>query len=172
MKSLIFNLVVFFTFAVANINAQNSQMQQLINQSLQKVQQPTPEAMLNCISELKRIDAMYPDSIMPKFQLSLQSLNFALMNPQAQQTESILQSCSKTIDTIEKMKGANLSDVYTLRGMYYMSRIVQNPITNGPRYYIEVMQNYEKALKVNPENDLAKQMQAKFMEGMKQAIGQ
>jgi len=30
------------------------------------------------------------------------------------------------------------------------------------------MQNYEKALKLNPNNKLAKQLQQKFNEGMKQ----
>ena len=30
------------------------------------------------------------------------------------------------------------------------------------------MENYEKALKLNPDNQLAKQLQAKFFEGMKQ----
>ena len=32
------------------------------------------------------------------------------------------------------------------------------------------MQNYEKALKINPDNELAKQLQAKFTEGMRQAL--
>lgn len=35
--------------------------------------------------------------------------------------------------------------------------------TNGQRYYLDVMQNYEKALKLNPENQLAKQLQQKFL---------
>jgi hypothetical protein len=33
------------------------------------------------------------------------------------------------------------------------------------------MQNYEKALKINPGNQLAQQLQQKFLEGMKQATG-
>ncbi len=32
------------------------------------------------------------------------------------------------------------------------------------------MENYEKALKINPDNELAKQLQQKFFEGMKQAM--
>ena len=52
-----------------------------------------------------------------------------------------------------------------------MVRIVQNPAQNGQRYYLDVMQNYEKALKINPGNHLAKQLQQKFNEGMKQATG-
>ena len=37
------------------------------------------------------------------------------------------------------------------------------------RYYMDVMDNFEKALKLNPENQLAKDLQQKFFEGMRQA---
>jgi hypothetical protein len=33
------------------------------------------------------------------------------------------------------------------------------------------MQNYEKALKLNPDNQLARQLLQKFIEGMKQQTG-
>ena len=166
----------FRVFAIAlglmasvSINAQEpNQMQSLIGQSLSKLQQPTPEAFLNCIAELKRIDTMFPDSIQPKYQMALQSLNFSVMNPHAEQTENLLTEAGQIINKIEQMKGTNMSDVCTLRGFFYMVRIVQDPAQNGQRYYLEVMQNYEKALKLNPDNQLAKQLQQKFLEGMKQ----
>ena len=70
-------VIAFFMMASVSINAQQTNglpMQALIGQSLSKIQQPTPEGMLNCIAELKRIDTMFPDSIQPKYQLALQSL--------------------------------------------------------------------------------------------------
>jgi hypothetical protein len=69
------------------------------------------------------------------------------------------------------MKNASQSDVCTLRGFLLMARIVQNPSQNGQRYYLDVMQNYEKALKLNPDNQLARQLLQKFIEGMKQQTG-
>ena len=146
-------------------------MQTLIGQSLAKLQQPTPEAYLNCIAEMKRIDAMFPDSIQPKYQMALQSLFFAVMNPQDKQTESLLEETQQTITKMGKMKGADSSDICTLTGFLYMVKIVQNPAQNGQRYYLDVMQNYEKALKLNPDNQLAKELQQKFFEGMRQATG-
>ena len=75
---------------------------------------------------------------------------------------------------MEKMKKSTnnvvQSDICTLRGFLYMVRIVQNPAQNGQRYYLDVMENYEKALKINPDNELAKQLQKKFFEGMKQVM--
>ena len=163
-------IIAFFLMAAVGIRAQeSSRMEALIGQSLSKVQQPTPEALLNCIAELKRIDAMFPDSVQPKYQTALQSLNFSVMNPHAAQTENLLAETAQTITKMEQMKNADQSDLCTLRGFLYMTRIVQNPAQNGQRYYLDVMQNFEKALKLNPENLLAKQLQQKFFEGMKQA---
>ena len=125
--------------------------------------------MLNSIAELKRVHAMFPDSIQPKYEMALQSLNFSVMNPHAEQTENLLADAEQTINQLEQ-KGANQSDVCTLRGFLYMVRIVQNPAQNGQRYYMNVMQNFEKALKFNPDNQLAKQLQQKFFEGMQQAV--
>ena len=134
-------------------------------------QQPTQEDMLNNVAKLKRIEAMQPDSIQPKYQLALQSLSFAITYPHALQTENMIAEAEQAITKMEQMKHADQSDICTLRGFLYMVRIVQNPAQNGQRYYLDVMQNYEKALKLNPNNQLAKQLQQKFFEGMKQQTG-
>ena len=146
-------IIVFVFISVVNIHAQ----------------QPSADDMLNQLAQLKRIEAIQPDSIGPKYQLALQSLNYAILNPHASQTENILAQAEQTISQLEKMKGADPSDLCTLKGFLLMVRIVQNPAQNGQRYYIDVMQNYEKALKLNPNNALGKQLQEKFLEGMKQA---
>lgn len=171
-KQRVLFIALFMMVSVVNFaQAQQPNMQMLMGQSLSKLQQPTPEAFLNCVAEMKRIDAMFPDSIQPKYQMALQSLNFSVMNPQAPQTENLLTETEKTIAQMEQMKDADMSDICTLRGFLYMVRIVQNPAQNGQRYYIDVMQNYEKALKINPDNQLAKQLQQKFFEGMRQHMG-
>ena len=162
---------IFFLISTVSIYAQEPNMQALIGQSLSKLQQPTPENFLNCVAEMKRIDNMFPDSIQPKFQMVLQSLNFSVMNPHAPEMENLMAGAEETIAKMEKMRNANQSDICTLRGFLCMVRIVQNPVQNGQRYYLDVMQNYEKALKLNPENQLAKQLQQKFFEGMKKQTG-
>ena len=55
---------------LASQNDQNS-MQALIGQSLSKVQESAPVTFLNCIAEMKRIDAMFPDSVQPKHAMAL-----------------------------------------------------------------------------------------------------
>ena len=167
-RVLVICLVMMTTVSVY---AQQPSMQALIGQSLSKLQQPTPEAFLNCVAEMKRIDAMFPDSIQPKYQMALQSLYFSVMNPHAPQTDNLLAEAEQTIMKMDLMKNADPSDVCTLRGFLYMVRIVQNPAQNGQRYYLDVMENYEKALKLNPDNQLAQQLQQQFFEGMRQQTG-
>ena len=167
-RVLVICLVMMTT---VSIYAQQPSMQALIGQSLSKLQQPTPEAFLNCVAEMKRIDAMFPDSIQPKYQMALQSLYFSVTNPHAPQTDNLLAEAEQTIIKIDLMKNADPSDVCTLRGFLYMVRIVQNPAQNGQRYYLDVMENYEKALKLNPDNQLAQQLQQQFLEGMRQQTG-
>ena len=162
--------IALFLMAPVSINAQQMPMQGLVGQSLSKLQQDQPETILNCIAELKRIETMFPDSVLPKYHMALQSLSYAVTNPQATQTENLLTEAAQTIDQMEQMAGTDLSDVCTLRGFLYMVRIVQDPAQNGQRYYIDVMTNYEKALKLNPDNALAQQLQQKFREGMQSAM--
>ena len=163
--------IVLFCMAALTMNAQTTSMKELLDQSLSKVSQPTPEACLNCIAELKRIDAMFPDSIQPKYLTALQCLNFAVMNPHHEKTENALEEARQVITKMEGMKNADASDICTLTGFLYMVRIVQDPANNGQKYYLDVLQNYEKALKINPNNMLARQLQEQFLEGMRQATG-
>ena len=160
-------LAIVFMAVMSVCNAQN-QMMALIGKSMAKVQEPTAEAVTNCVAELKRIDAMYPDSLAPKYYTALQSLNFAVTNPQDEQTETFMAEADQAIKKMEALKGADESDVLTMKGFFYMVRIVQEPVKNGPKYYLEVMRDYEKALKLNPDNAMAKQLQEKFNEGMSQ----
>lgn len=93
---------IFFLISTVSIQAQEPNMQALIGQSLSKLQQPTPENFLNCVAEMKRIDDMFPDSIQPKFQMVLQSLNFSVMNPHAPETEKLMAGAEENIAKMEK----------------------------------------------------------------------
>ena len=124
--------------------------------------------LLNSIAQLKRMEAMYPDQVEPKYQRTLQTLNYAVLNPQAPQTERLLSEASQAITELESQLDA--SDLYTLKGFYYMDLIVKDPAQNGRLYYLDVMQYFEKALKLNPDNALAKDLQQKFLAGMTAAM--
>ena len=56
----------------------------------------------------------------------------------------------------------------TLRGFYYTAVIVTDPLQNGPRYYRQALGNFDEALKLNPDNKMARMLQQRFMQGMQQ----
>ena len=160
--------IVLMAAAAGLCRAQEPTMEALLGQTLSKLQGNDPEAILNCIAELKRIEAMFPDEETPKFYIALQSLNYAVMNPHDDRTESLVAEAEEKINQMLDLKEVNESNLCTLKGFLYMVRIVQDPAQNGRKYYLDVMENYEKALKLNPDNALAKQLQQKFQEGMRQ----
>ena len=58
--------IALFMMASVSINAQTSvPMQALIGQSLSKIQPASPETMLNCIAELKRMTRCFPTASCP-----------------------------------------------------------------------------------------------------------
>lgn len=163
--------IVVMAAAAGVCRAQEPTMEALLGETLSKLQDPNPEAILNCIAELKRIEAMFPDEETPKFYIALQSLNYAVMNPHDDRTETLMAEAEERIKQLMELKEVNKvneSNLCTLKGFLYMVRIVQDPAQNGRKYYLDVMENYEKALKLNPDNELAKQLQQKFQEGMRQ----
>ncbi len=151
-------------------NAQDAQMGQLIDQLVTSIDRSQPQTFLEGIAGLKRLEAMYPDAVAPKFYTALESLNFSVLNPHAEQTDAMLEETGRRIEELEKRQDMDQSDLNTLKGFLYMVRIVQDPAQNGRRYYMDVIRYFDKALKLNPDNELAKGLQEKFFEGMNQSM--
>ena len=151
-------------------NAQDAQMGQLIDGLVTSIDRSRPQTFLEGIAGLKRLEAMYPDAAAPKFYTALECLNFSVLNPHAEQTEAMLEETGRRIEELEKRQDMDQSDLNTLKGFLYMVRIVQDPAQNGRRYYMDVIRYFDKALKLNPDNELAKGLQEKFFEGMNQSM--
>ena len=151
-------------------NAQDARMGQLIDQLVTSIDRNQPQTFLEGIAGLKRLEAMYPDATAPKFYTALQCLNVSVLNPHAEQTESMLEEVGRRIKELDARKDMDQSDLHTLKGFLYMVRIVQDPARNGARYYMDVIQHYDKALKLNPDNELAKGLQQQFFDGMNKAM--
>lgn len=165
----LFAVVLFFMTAISFSYAQDMGTQ--IGQVLAKLQEDsTPKGYQNCIASLKGIDAQYPGSTVPKYQIALQSLTYAVRNPHAKYTDEMLADAEEAIRQMQAIPDADQSDILTLKGFYYMVYIVKDPAFNGPLYYADVIGYYAKALKLNPDNQLAQHLQQKFYEGMSQQM--
>lgn len=124
------------------------------------------------LAGLKRLEAMQPDSVGPKYQQGMLLLSYVVMHPQDSKAQSYLEETQRIVGKIEALnptKNTDRSDLATLQGFYFTALIVTNPQQNGPRYYRDALDSFSKALQLNPNNETARQLQAKFNEGMNAA---
>lgn len=145
-------VLVLLVVSVLSLHAQQSQ--------------PTMEQQL---AALQRLEAMQPDSIQPKYQQAMLLLGAVCSQPQdskAQQYIDEAQRVIQRIETLQPTKATDRSDLATLYGFYYTALIVTNPQQNGPRYYRQALDNFDEALKLNPKNEMAQMLLARFKEGM------
>lgn len=128
--------------------------------------QPTMEQQL---ASLQRLEAMQPDSIQPKYQQAVLLLGTVCSQPQNSKVQQYIEEAQRVIQRIEALqptKASDRSDLATLHGFYYTALIVTNPQQNGPRYYRQALDSFDEALKLNPKNEMAKMLLARFNEGM------
>ena len=128
--------------------------------------QPTMEQQL---ASLQRLEAMQPDSIQPKYQQAMLLLGSVCSQPQTSKAQQYIDEAQRVIQRIEALqptKATDRSDLATLHGFYYTALIVTNPQQNGPRYYRQALDSFDEALKLNPKNEMAKMLLARFNEGM------
>ena len=145
-------VLVLLVVSVLSLHAQQSQ--------------PTMEQQL---AALQRLEAMQPDSIQPKYQQAMLLLGAVCSQPQdskAQQYIDEAQRVIQRIETLQPTKATDRSDLATLYGFYYTALIVTNPQQNGPRYYRQALDKFDEALKLNPKNEMAQMLLARFKEGM------
>lgn len=128
--------------------------------------QPTMEQQL---AALQRLEAMQPDSIQPKYQQAMLLLGSVCSQPQTGKAQQFIDEAQRVIQRIEALQpteATDRSDLATLHGFYYTALIVTNPQQNGPRYYRQALDSFDEALKLNPKNEMAKMLLARFNEGM------
>ena len=128
--------------------------------------QPTMEQQL---AVLQRQEAMQPDSIQPKYQQAMLLLGSVCSQPQTSKAQQYIAEAQRVIQRIEALqptKATDRSDLATLHGFCYTALIVTNPQQNGPRYYRQALDSFDEALKLNPKNEMAKMLLARFNEGM------
>lgn len=134
--------------------------------------QQTQPSLEQQLAGLKRLEAMLPDSVGPKYQQGMLLLSYVAMHPQDSKAQSYLEEAQRIVGKIEALnptKATDRSDLATLQEFYYTALIVTNPQQNGPRYYRDALDNFSKALQLNPNNETARELQSKFNEGMNAA---
>ncbi len=103
-----------------------------------------------CRSQFERIAAMYPDNWLPVYYIAYSDIQMVFY-PGEKDNQKLLDDAKNILVELENDKGADQSEVHTLWGYYY-NALVMVDSQNGQKYYQQVMDSYNKAIKLNPEN--------------------
>lgn len=152
--------------------AQAGSYEELMTSSISKCEQSSRhDKYFECISELKRIEAMFPNgNWLTDYYIALYEIQ-ATMGNKNPDNVALLQDAKDYIDKLKIEKEADQSEVSTVEGYYYYALIAANPIQNGQSYYTSVLDSYNRALVINPDNPRALLLLLAFKMNMAKSIG-
>jgi tetratricopeptide (TPR) repeat protein len=104
---------------------------------------------LQCRNRFERMAQMYTDEWLPVYYTAY--CNIQLVYMKQANALALLEDAKTTLEKLETFAGADLSEVHTLWGYYYMALIAQDG-ANGQKYFMQVINRYEKAISLNPDN--------------------
>ena len=144
---------------------------QMLGNSLSKLGATQNEAdNLSVVNELKRLESMFPDEWLTTYYIAFLDLKVSFATPIEKQ-ESLLKEALQKIKSLKQNKSANLSEIYTLEGYYYLALVAQNPSQNGQIYYKEIISCYSKAIAYDGANPRPVLLMTLFKNKMAQFTG-
>ena len=169
MKSLIFNLM---SLLLTISNPITGIYEELMYSSISKCEQSSKQSKyFECVSELKRIEVMFPDgNWLTDYYIALYEIQATIGNKNPDNA-ALLQDAKEYIHKLKIEKEADQSEVSTVEGYYYYALIAANPAQNGQSYYTSVLDSYNKALVINSDNPRALLLLMVFKMNMAKSTG-
>ena len=119
-----------------------------------------PSVILNCADDMRRIAKFCPENWLAPYYKCLYELRYAL-HREAAYVSNMLEDVYLTLPVLEQMKGADLSEVYTLEGLYKSIYLGYHRDDMCRENYDKVIALFDKALELNSSNPRA--MMLKFI---------
>ncbi|MWB96024.1 hypothetical protein GON26_16790 [Flavobacterium sp. GA093] len=102
----------------------------------------------------ERIAAAEKTSWLPNYYVALVNTTAAFSEKDRTKLELMLTKAQDALDT-EMIKDQNNSELYVMQALIYTAWVVADPMTNGQKYSIKVMEAYAKAKALDPNNPRA-----------------
>ena len=117
-------------------------------------------------SELERLCIQSPGEWLPYYYIAYADVQLSFRTPSKEARLKYINDADSYLKKLADKPDADASEVYTLKGYRLYALIAFDPQTNGPKYFGEVTQNYQKALELNPDNPRAIMLRAMFNNDM------
>jgi len=122
-------------------------------------------------SQLERFIVSQPRQWLAVYYLAYVDIQLSFRVPGKSEKLQYLSEAESSLNTLSELKETDKSEIYTLKGFRFYGLIASDPQTNGPKYSGEIINDYETALGINPNNPRAvilstlfKNDMAKFMQ--------
>jgi len=121
-------------------------------------------------SKLERFVALQPQQWLPGYYLAYVDVQLSFRVAAKEEKLQYLSEAETYLNKLTELKETDKSENYTLKGFRLYALIASDPQANGPKYSGEIINDYETALGINPNNPRAlvllaiyKNDMAKFM---------
>ncbi len=123
-------------------------------------------------NQLERVSINHPQEWLADYYLAYTDVQLSFRLPLKEEKMRYLNDAQNYLKKLSDRAGADLSEVYTLKGYRLYALIASDPQTNGPRYYGEITADYAKAIELNPNNPRAIILSALFKNDMAKFMNQ
>jgi tetratricopeptide (TPR) repeat protein len=137
MKTIFLSIVSFLSISVLAQNNLENDLNKALNSSEK--------------SNLVELVKNYPNEWLPKYYLALSEVVSVLEKENNNESSKMLDEAKSLINKLENQDPKNV-EILNLKALYLTAEIVQDPLTNGGIYYPDVLETYQKALRLNPNN--------------------
>ena len=102
----------------------------------------------------ERIAAAEKNSYLPNYYVALINTTAAFTEKDKAKLELMLTKAQDVLD-VEMIKDQNNAELYVMQALIYTAWVVADPMTNGQKYSVKVMEAYAKAKAIDPNNPRA-----------------
>ena len=99
----------------------------------------------------ERIATAEPNNWLPNYYVALDNTTTSFQTKDTQTVNALLTKAQDALDT-EMVKDQNNPEILVMQAMIYTSWVVLDPMTNGQKYSAKVIELYDKANAIAPEN--------------------
>ncbi|MCD7938408.1 MAG: hypothetical protein LUG98_16235 [Tannerellaceae bacterium] len=158
-------ILIVCMWVVLSMNAviaQNPATEKFLAETVQQLDHvTTQEERIELRNRFERISSMEPDAWLPLYYQAYTDINLFFSAPQTgEKWLADAEECLEKLREIKRLPKEVQSEIVSLRGYYYFALMALNPAQNGPKYSGNTLGLYGEALKLNPDNPRAIQLNA------------
>lgn len=154
MKKILFLAIVL----CSAVSVAQGKFEQGMGKAMQAWKEGKPD---DAVALLERIAIAEPTQWLPDYYVAFITTLASFESRDQEQNARRFVRAQNALDAALMKTGEN-DELHVLQALLYTARIVADPMTNGMTYSPKVMEHYNKALAINPENPRAVFGKAEF----------